>query len=390
VNLKSTIVDSHAQLTGWRRDIHAHPELAFNEHRTGQFVMDRLEAAGIEVFAGIGGTGVLGRLRSGSSARSIGLRADLDALPMQEANHFEHRSGIDGVFHGCGHDGHTVMLLAAALRLAEQRDFDGTVYFIFQPAEEGMGGAEAMINDGLFRDHHMDLIFGMHNWPGLPVGSFAVRAGPMMAAFEKFDIRVKGVGGHGAMPHHCTDPVPVAAQIIQAIQGVVSRNVDPLEPAVVSITQVSAGNAYNVIPETVQLGGAIRYLANETGLKMRERMQTIVAATAKAAGASAELSFHALGYPALVNEAAATDLAVKAAVSIVGRDQVDSSMVPVMGSEDFASMLVQRPGCYIFIGNGSDSEGGCMIHHPEYDFNDAVIPIGASYWVSLTEDCLAP
>ena len=225
MNLLSTIVDSHTQFTGWRRDIHAHPELAFNEHRTAQFVIEKMEAAGIEVFTGIGGTGVVGRLKSGSSNCSIGLRADLDALPMQEANHFEYRSNNEGVFHGCGHDGHTIMLLAAALRLAEQRNFDGTVYFIFQPAEEGMGGAEAMINDGLFKDHHMDMIFGMHNWPGLPVGQFAVRVGPMMAAFEKFDIQVKGVGGHGAMPHVCIDPVPVAAQIIQTIQSVVSRTV---------------------------------------------------------------------------------------------------------------------------------------------------------------------
>ena len=389
MNLISDIVDKHAKFTQWRRDIHAHPELAFEEHRTAKFVADHLEAVGIEVMTGYGGTGIVGRLKSGSSARSIGLRADLDALPMQEANDFEHRSETDGIFHGCGHDGHTVMLLAAATRLAQAPNFDGTVYFIFQPAEEAMGGAEVMIKDGLFRDHHMDQIFGMHNWPGLPVGQFAVATGPMMAAFEKFDINIQGVGGHGAMPHHCIDPIVIAAQMIQAIQTVVSRNVDPQEAAVISITQVHAGNAYNVIPESVHLCGAMRYLDKQTGIKMRDRLKTIIETTAKAAGAQAELSFHDVMYPVLVNEAAATEVAIKAAQSIVGPDQVNTTARPIMGSEDFAWMLEQRPGCYLFIGNGSDSEGGCMVHHPEYDFNDGIIPIGASYWVALTEDCLS-
>ncbi len=389
MNLNSNIVEKHALLTQWRRDIHTHPELAFNEHRTAKFVVDQLEAAGIEVFTGLAETGVVGRLKAGSSSRSIGLRADLDALPMQEANQFDYQSTNEGVFHGCGHDGHTIMLLGAALELAEKRNFDGTVYFIFQPAEEAMGGAEVMINDGLFRDYHMDQVFGMHNWPGLAVGKFAVKAGPMMAAFEKFDIQVKGIGGHGAMPHFCLDPVPIAAQIIQALQTVVSRTVDPLEAAVISVTQVNAGDAYNVIPETVKLGGAIRYLDKNTGIKMREKMKTITESTAAASGASAKLSFHGIKYPALVNEANATELAIKAARSIVGHDQVNTAAVPVMGSEDFASMLEQRPGCYLFIGNGSDSEGGCMVHHPKYDFNDKVIPIGSSYWVALTERCLA-
>ena len=390
MNLNPKIVESHSQLASWRRDIHAHPELAFNEHRTSQFVIDQLFQAGIEVFTGIGKTGVLGRLKVGTSNRSIGLRADLDALPMQENNEFAHRSGVDGVFHGCGHDGHTIMLLGAALQLAKQRNFDGTVYFIFQPAEEGMGGADAMIEDGLFDDHQMDFVFGMHNWPGMPVGEIGVRVGPMMAAFEKFDVTIQGIGGHGAMPHLCVDPIPVAAQIIQALQTVVSRTVDPMKSAVLSITQVHAGDAYNVIPESTTLSGAIRFLDKNVGQQIMTRMKKIVSATAEAAGASADLIFQPLGYPALVNDSSATDLAVKSACAVLGQDKVDSNIEPVLASEDFASMLEQRPGCYVFIGNGVDSEGGCMVHHPEYDFNDDVIPVGASYWVRLTEDCLGP
>ncbi len=388
MNHHSDLTVTHDTLTGWRRDIHAHPELAFCEHRTAAFVAEKLAASGMDVFTGIGGTGVVGRLRSGNSEKSIGLRADLDALPMQENNQFDHRSGNDGVFHGCGHDGHTVMLLGAALQLPEKPDFDGTVYFIFQPAEEGMGGAEAMIEDGLFEQYRMDQVFGMHNWPGLPVGQFAIRTGPMMAAFEKFDISVRGIGGHGAMPHFCNDPVPIAAQIVQAMQSVVSRNIDPLKAAVISITQMSAGNAYNVIPEAVQLGGAIRYLENEVGDEIRRRMHSIVTSTAAAGGASAELTFHSVGYPALINEASATGQAVISAGKVVGTEKVDSSTPPIMGSEDFASMLQVRPGCYIFIGNGVDSEGGCMVHHPEYDFNDAILPVGANYWVTLAQDCM--
>jgi hippurate hydrolase len=390
MNLNPQIVESHSRLASWRRDIHAHPELAFNEHRTAQLVTDRLRAAGIEVFTGIGGTGVVGRLKGGRGSRSIGLRADLDALPMQENNNFEHKSGVDGVFHGCGHDGHTIMLLGAALQLARQKNFDGTVHFIFQPAEEGMGGAEAMIRDGLFETFPMDLVFGMHNWPGMPVGYIGVRPGPMMAAFEKFDIDIQGVGGHGAMPHLCVDPIPVAAQMIQALQTVVSRNVNPMKSAVMSITQVHTGDAYNVIPESVRLSGAIRFLDKDVGDEVMTRMNTIVTATARAAGATAELTFLPLGYPALVNEPNATEIAIQAAKQVVGVDQVDGAIEPVLASEDFASMLEQRPGCYVFIGNGVDSEGGCMVHHPEYDFNDEVIPVGASYWAALTQDYLAP
>lgn len=376
------------QLTRWRRDLHAHPELGYAEHRTAAFVAAQLEAAGIEVCTGIGRTGVVGRLRRGSAARTIGLRADMDALPMQEENDFGHRSRHDGRFHGCGHDGHTVMLLAAARHLAAHGEFDGTCCFIFQPAEEGGGGAAAMIADGLFERFPMQAVYGLHNYPLLPVGRVAVRAGPMLAAAEQFDVEVRGRGGHGAFPHLAVDPVVTAAQIVQAFQTVVSRSVDPLHTAVVSVTRIVAGDAYNVIPGAVTLGGTIRYFEAEVGATVRRRLAEIATGIAHAAGAEADFVLREGRYPPVVNSAAETRLAVEVARELLGEDAVDADCPPLMGSEDFAFMLERKPGCFIMLGQGG-GEGGCMVHHPRYDFNDAIIPLGASYWVRLAERLLA-
>lgn len=377
----------HGELTDWRRDIHMHPELAYEEHRTAGFVAKQMESFGIEVSTGIGKTGVVGKLTSGGGNRAFGLRADLDALPMQEHNDFAHRSVTDGSFHGCGHDGHTVMLLGAAKHLAETKNFDGTVYFIFQPAEEGYAGGKAMIDDGLFENFQMDAVFGMHNWPGLPVGEFAVRSGPMMASVANFDIEVTGIGGHAAMPHLCADPVVVAGEIVQALQHIVSRTLNPIHSGVVSVTQVHGGSAYNVIPDAVTLSGCTRYFSDSDGKKIEARMRQVVENVASAHGIKAKLDYRE-NYPVLVNTKDETDHCIKAAADLVGSDKVSTGIDPVMGSEDFAFMLQEKPGCYIFVGNGV-GEGGCMVHHPEYDFNDDVLPIGASYWVKLTESLLA-
>ncbi|TNE40367.1 MAG: amidohydrolase [Alphaproteobacteria bacterium] len=377
----------HGELTTLRRDIHKHPELAYEEHRTAELVADALESYGIEVTRGVGKTGVVGKLTSGGGNRAFGLRADMDALPMDEANDFAHKSVHEGAFHGCGHDGHTVMLLGAAKHLAETRDFDGTVYFIFQPAEEGGAGGKAMIDDGMFERFPMEAVFGMHNMPGLPVGHFAVRSGPMMASVANFDIDIEGVGGHGAMPHRCIDPVPVASEIVLALQNIVARTLDPIHAGVVSVTQIHGGSAYNVIPDKVRLSGCTRYFSDHDGKLIENRMRQIAENIAAAHGIKATLNYRE-NYPVLVNSAEETDHCVQAAADLVGAASVHVGIDPVMGSEDFAFMLKEKPGCYILIGNG-DGQGGCMVHHPEYDFNDEVLPLGASYWVKLTESLLA-
>src|SRR5579884_439972 len=375
------------ELASWRRDIHSHPELGFEEQRTADLVAAKLAAFGCEVFRGIGKTGVVGRLRAGNSLRSVGLRADMDCLPIHEANNFAHRSRHEGRMHACGHDGHTTMLLGAAKYLAQTRNFDGTVNFIFQPAEEGLGGAEAMLKDGLFEQFPCDAIFGMHNRPGLPVGKFQICPGPMMAGGAFFDIEVAGRGSHGARPEAGVDPVIVASHIATAMQTIVARNVRPVETAVVSITQIHAGAAYNVIPETAVMRGTVRCFSPATMALVEERMRRIAAGVAEGLGATAAVDFRIL-FPALINEAAETEFIAAAAAEIVGDDNVNRRSNLVMASEDFACMLQRCPGAYIQIGNG-DGEGACEVHNPGYDFNDAALPYGASLFVRLAERKLA-
>ena len=367
----------------WRRDIHQHPELAFNENRTAELVAKTLESFGVEVFTGIAKTGVVGKLTSGNSDNAIGLRADMDALPMDENNTFDYRSQNDGVFHGCGHDGHTAMLLGAAKYLSSTKEFDGTIYFIFQPAEEAAGGAPEMIKDGLFENYKMSSVYGMHNMPGMPVGMFGIRSGHLFAAFAPFDIEIRGIGGHAAMPQQCIDPIVVSSSVIQSLQTVVSRTIDPLKPSVISVTQIHAGDAYNVIPDTVTLSGGVRYFDHELGQVIRQRMEEVLEGICKSYGATYTFNYDEL-YPVLTNHETETGIAVKAASTVVGSDNVDPDLPPSPGSEDFAFMLLEKPGAYILIGNG-DGEGGCMIHHSSYDFNDKILPLGAAYWAQLAE-----
>ena len=370
----------------WRRDIHRHPELAFNENRTAEMVAQNLESFGAEVFTGIGKTGVVGKLTNGNSDKAIGLRADMDALPMQENNDFSYRSVNEGVFHGCGHDGHTAMLLGAAKYLSLTKEFDGTVYFIFQPAEEAAGGAPEMIKDGLFDKFRMTSVYGMHNMPGMPVGQFGIRSGHMFAAFAPFDIEITGIGGHAAMPQNCVDPIVISSSVIQALQTVVSRNIDPFKPSVISVTQVHAGDAYNVIPDSVQLCGGVRYFDQESGLIIKRRIEEVLQGICSTYGASFTLNYDEL-YPVLSNHEKETGIAVTAASDLVGAEKVNAEIPATAGSEDFAFMLLEKPGAYILIGNG-DGKGGCMIHHSSYDFNDRILPLGASYWIQLAENIL--
>ncbi len=370
------------ELAAWRRDLHAHPELAYEEKRTSSFVASELRRIGLDVDVGLARTGVVATLAAGDGP-SIGLRADMDALPILEANRFPHRSRFDGRMHACGHDGHTVMLLAAARYLAEHGRVHGTVRFVFQPAEEAAGGAEAMIRDGLFERFPMERIFGMHNWPGLPAGTFSMRPGPIMASTDCFDARIVGNGAHGALPHHGIDPVVAAAHAIVALQSIVGRNVDPLRSAVVSITKIHAGDAHNIIPEAAELGGTLRAFEPDVRARIRARVAEILSGVAASLGARAELEYvHEV--PPVMNDADAIELAARAAAGVVGPEGVDTSAQPVLASEDFAHMLERRPGCYVFIGNG-DGEGSCMIHNPSYDFNDEILTIGASYWARLAE-----
>ena len=377
----------HAELTEWRRDLHAHPELGFEETRTSDLVAAKLAAFGCEVHRGLGKTGVVGTLRAGASPRSVGLRADMDALPIAEANLFAHRSQHQGKMHACGHDGHTTMLLGAARYLAETRNFDGTVHFIFQPAEEGLGGAKAMVEDGLFEKFPCDAIFGMHNRPSLPLGHFAVRAGPMMAAGAFFDIRVTGKGAHGARPETGIDPVMVAAHIAIALQTIVSRNAPPVETAVLSVTKIHGGDAYNVIPQTAQLAGTVRAFSRDVMALIEASMRRIAKGVAEAFGATAEVDFRFLFAPT-VNDAREAEFAAGICAGLVGAQNVERNPALIMGSEDFSFMLEKVPGCYINIGNGV-GEGGCEVHNPAYDFNDAALPLGASFFARLVEARLA-
>jgi hippurate hydrolase len=381
------IEEFHDDLVNWRHDIHAHPELGFEERRTSDLVAEKLTGFGCEVHRGIGRTGVVGRLRIGNSSRSVGLRADMDALPIQEANSFTYRSRYDGRMHACGHDGHTTMLLGAARYLAETRNFDGTVHFIFQPAEEGLGGGDAMVKDGLFDRFPCDAIFGMHNAPGLAVGKFAIRTGAMMAGGAYFDIGVTGRGAHGARPEAAIDPVIVASHITTALQTIVSRNVRPVDTAVLSVTQIHAGDAYNVIPQQAFIRGTARAFSAETLGMIEENMQRIATGVASGFGATAELNFRIV-FPPLINDASEAAFIADVAAELVGADNVNPNAGLVMASEDFSFMLNSRPGAYIRIGNG-DELGGCQVHNPGYDFNDDVLGLGASLFAQLAERKLA-
>lgn len=380
------IKENHARLAALRRDIHAHPETAFEERRTGDLVAATLTAAGIEVHRGLAGTGVVGVLRAGSSARAIGLRADMDALPIQEQNPFPHRSRFDGRMHACGHDGHTAMLLGAAEYLAATRHFDGTAYFIFQPAEEGEAGARAMIDDGLFERFPMQAVFGMHNWPGLEAGQFAIINGPIMASADQFDITLRGHGAHAAMPHQGADPVVAGSALVQALQTIPSRTLDPLDSAVVSVTRFHAGDAYNAIPERAVLGGTVRAFRPEVQERVETTMERICNGIAAGFGVQVALDYRR-GYPPTVNSATEAEICRAAAISVAGRDNVRTDLRPSMGAEDFSFILQEKPGCYVWLGNGL-GEGGCMLHNPHYDFNDDILPIGASYWARLVEQVL--
>jgi amidohydrolase len=381
------IAQIHDDLIAWRRDIHAHPELGFEERRTSDLVAAKLSEFGCDVHRGIGKTGVVGRLRVGDSSRSVGLRADMDALPIHEANAFEHRSQNDGRMHACGHDGHTTMLLGAARYLAETRNFDGTVHFIFQPAEEGLGGAEAMVRQGMFDSFPCDAIFGMHNAPGVAVGKFAIRPGPMMAGSAFFDITIIGRGAHGARPETGVDPVIVGSHIAAALQTIVSRNVKPVDTAVVSVTRFHAGDAYNVIPERALIGGTARAFDNETLALIQHNMGRIAGGVAGGFGATAEVDFRVVALP-LINDSTETDFIVDTASELVGLGNVDRDCAFVMASEDFSYMLNRSPGAYIRIGNG-DQPGACQVHNPGYEFNDTILPLGASLFARLAERKLA-
>jgi hippurate hydrolase len=391
MRLVEPILAQQSELETIRRDIHAHPELCYEEQRTADVVASRLAEWGIPVVRGLGVTGVVGIIKNGTSERAIGLRADMDALPMQELNTFEHASRHAGKMHACGHDGHTAMLLGAGHYLSQNRNFDGTVYLIFQPAEEGGAGARRMIADGLFERFPMDAVYGLHNWPGMAAGKFGVVAGPMMASSNEFRVVVKGKGAHAAQPHRGIDPVMVAVQIAQAWQTIISREKNPLETAVLSITQIHAGSATNVIPDDAVLIGTVRTFTTEVLDLVERRMQEIAQGVAGAFGASVDFSFKR-NYPPLVNHAAQTAFAIEAMKAVVGEDNVDSKVEPTMGAEDFAFMLQAKPGCYVFLGNGDGEHrlgghglGPCQLHNGSYDFNDQLLPIGASYWVRLAE-----
>jgi amidohydrolase len=392
-----SLVTQAAGIAAIRRDIHAHPELCFEEVRTADLVAQRLTEWGIPIHRGMGRTGVVGIVQGrdgGASGRAIGLRADMDALPMQEFNHFAHASQHPGKMHACGHDGHTAMLLAAAQHFAKHRNFDGTVYLIFQPAEEGGGGAREMIDDGLFEKFPMQAVFGMHNWPGYPVGTFAVSPGPVMASSNEFKITIRGKGSHAALPHNGIDPVPIACQMVQAFQTIISRNKKPIDAGVISVTMIHAGEATNVVPDFCELQGTVRTFSIEVLDLIEARMKQIAEHTCAAFEARCEFEFHR-NYPPTVNSASEAEFARQVMAGIVGEERA-IAQEPTMGAEDFAYMLQAKPGAYCFIANGDGGHremghgaGPCMLHNPSYDFNDDLIPLGATYWVRLAEQWLA-
>ena len=393
MKLLDSIVTQAASIAAVRRDIHAHPELCFEEVRTADLVAAKLTEWGIPIHRGLGTTGVVGIVKNGTSDRAIGLRADMDALPLQEFNTFAHASRHAGKMHACGHDGHVAMLLAAAQHFAKNRHFDGTVYLIFQPAEEGGGGAREMIEDGLFKQFPMEAVFGMHNWPGMGVGQFAVSGGPVMASTAEFKIVVRGKGSHAAMPHNGIDPVPIACQMVQGFQHIISRNKKPIEAGVISVTMIHAGEATNVVPDSCELQGTVRTFTVELQDEIERRMKQVAEHICAAHEAQCSFEFQR-NYPPTINSAAEAEFARGVMASIVGEANV-LEQEPTMGAEDFAFMLQAKPGAYCFIGNGDGAHremghggGPCMLHNPSYDFNDELIPLGATYWVRLAETWL--
>ncbi|HEY8608699.1 MAG TPA: M20 aminoacylase family protein [Noviherbaspirillum sp.] len=394
MKLIDPIVQFHAELQQIRRDIHAHPELCFEELRTADLVAAKLAEWDIPVIRGMGLTGVVGIIKNGESKRAIGMRADMDALPVQETNTFAHASRHPGKMHACGHDGHVAMLLGAAHYLARHRDFDGTVYLIFQPAEEGGGGARRMMEDGLFEKCPMDAVFGMHNWPGVATGTFGVTAGPMMASSNEFEVTIRGKGAHAAQPHKGIDPIMTAIQIAQGWQTIITRNKSPLDAAALSITQIHAGSATNIIPDSATMIGTVRTFTTGVLDLVESRMRELATHIAAAFGAEVDFAF-VRNYPPLVNHAKETEFAVDVIRSIVGDAGIDARVEPTMGAEDFAFMLQEKPGCYVFIGNGEGGHrsaghgaGPCNLHNGSYDFNDELLPLGATYWVRLAETWL--
>jgi len=383
--------DLHEQMVTWRHHLHQHPELSFKEKMTSDFIASVLQSHDIEIHRGLAVTGIIATVHGQRDGNVIGLRADMDALPIQELNDFSYKSVHDGKMHACGHDGHSTMLLGAAIYLKENNDFSGTVHFIFQPAEEGGGGGQVMVEEGIFDKFPCQAVYGMHNFPGIAEGQFAVHDTAVMAANETLKINIKGKGGHAAMPDQCIDPVVVGAQIISALQSVVARNVAPLNSAVVSITMVNAGFASNIIPDDMELTGSLRYFSKEVGDEVKEKIKNIVEGVSQSMGASA--IFESVpNYPATINIPKHAELCANAAAMVVGENNVLRNEQPTMGSEDFAFLLNASEGAYIWIGNGlvpEDSpKGGCMLHNTQYDFNDEILPIGASYWVQLVQNIL--
>jgi hippurate hydrolase len=394
MQLIESILADAAAITTIRRDIHAHPELCFEEVRTADVIAKALTEWGIPIHRGLGKTGVVGIVKNGTSNRAVGLRADIDALPMTEHNQFAHASTHPGKMHACGHDGHTAMLLAAARHLARHRNFDGTVYLIFQPAEEGGGGAREMIKDGIFEQFPMEAVFGAHNWPGMAVGQFALKSGGMLASSNEFRIVIRGKGSHAALPHNGIDPVPVACQMVQAFQTIITRNRRPVDPGVISVTMIHAGEATNVVPDSCELQGTVRTFTFELLDLIEQRMKEVAEHTCAAFGATCEFSF-TRNYPPTINHVKETEFTRRVLGTVVGAQNV-MEFEPTMGAEDFSFFLQAKPGCYFMIGNGDGAhrEGGhglgpCMLHNPSYDFNDELIPLGATAWVRMAEEWLA-
>ncbi len=391
MNLSGFLPELAARIATLRRDLHAHPELAFAETRTSALVAEHLKSIGIEVHTGLAGTGVVGRLQRGTGKRAIGLRADMDALPLPELNTFPHRSRHEGRMHACGHDGHTAMLLGAAealMKLGNQANFDGTVYFIFQPAEEHEGGGRVMVEEGLFERFPMQMVFGLHNWPGLPAGSIAAMEGPIMAGADRFEITITARGAHAAMPHQGTDAILAGAALVQALQALVSRATDPQDAAVVSVTRFHAGHADNILPEQAVLGGTVRSFRPELQDALEQGMARICNGIETTHRVRIELEY-VRGYPPTINAPEPTFVSREVARQVVGGENVLTHLKPSMGAEDFSYLSSVVPGCYVWLGNGP-GEGGCMLHSPHYDFNDAIIETGIRYWVRLVEKALAP
>lgn len=396
MQLLPEIVDLAPAIMAIRRDIHAHPELRFEELRTAELVAEKLTLWGIPMVRGLGKTGVVGRIDGElGPGKMIGLRADMDALPLQEQNAFAHASQHQGKMHACGHDGHTAMLLGAAQYFSSHRQFAGSIIFIFQPAEEGGGGAREMIADGLFKQFPCDAVFGLHNWPGLAEGSFGVTPGPMMASSNEFTITIRGKGGHAALPHNSADPVLAGAQVVTALQSIITRNKRPVDAAVLSVTQFHAGETSNVIPDSALIGGTVRTFTNEVLDLVERRLSEVAKHVAKGFDCQADIIF-TRNYPPTINHEQETQFAIGVMHQLVGADKVNARIDPTMGAEDFAFMLQEKPGCYVFLGNGDGDHrstghgmGPCHLHNPSYDFNDALIPVGVNYWVTLAEKYLA-